>query len=137
VDLADQIGAFAESVDPGYTARAAYDGTKRGVQFGPYGALVGAGAGVLYGAFESAQEEYDPDDPSIPVDEYLPDQVNELRSRYATAAAGYRYGGRLGTYGRVVGTAIGAGIDVVRGGVDGVTPGGDDATGERADDEHA
>jgi hypothetical protein len=110
-DPARRIGAVVSSVDPKYTAKVAADGTKRGLRAGPYGAVAGAGAGVLYGVYASNREDFDPEEFSDPVSNHLP--VEELKDEYATAASGYRYGKRFGLYGGAVGTALGAGVDVM------------------------
>jgi len=110
-DPARRIGAVVSAVDPKYTAKVAVDGTKRGLRAGPYGAVAGAGAGVLYGVYASNREDFDPEEFSDPVSNHLP--VEELKSEYATAASGYRYGKRFGLYGGAVGTALGAGVDVM------------------------
>jgi hypothetical protein len=110
-EVARRIGAIASSADPKYTAKVAVDGTKRGLRAGPYGAVAGASAGVLYGVYASNREDFDPEEFSDPVSNHLP--VEELQSEYATAASGYRYGKRFGLYGGAVGTALGAGVDVM------------------------
>lgn len=110
-DPARRIGAVVSEVDPKYTAKVAVDGTKRGLRAGPYGAVAGASAGLIYGVYASNREDFDPEEFSDPINNHLP--VEELKSEYATATSGYRYGKRFGLYGGAVGTALGAGIDVM------------------------
>ncbi|KZN22683.1 hypothetical protein A4G99_18050 [Haladaptatus sp. R4] len=53
--LTVEIRQFLDEVDHRYAAKSAFNGARQGYAAGPYGAVLGAGAGTVYGAYNSTQ----------------------------------------------------------------------------------
>ncbi|MCO8256059.1 hypothetical protein NKF26_19810 [Haladaptatus sp. AB618] len=107
--LTVEIRQFLDDVDHRYAAKSAFNGARQGYAAGPYGAVLGAGAGTVYGAYNSTRDTFDPEaanpNEGIDVGQYL-DGIGHVRT-------GYEAGKRFGTKGKVAGAAIGAGVSVL------------------------
>ncbi len=106
--LTAEIRQFLDAVDHRYAAESAVKGARHGYAAGPYGAVFGAGAGTVYGAYNSTRPDFDPEAPipneTVDIGRYL-DGIGHVRT-------GYEAGKRFGTKGKVAGAAIGAGVSV-------------------------
>ncbi len=110
--LTVEIRQFLDEIDHRYAAKSAVNGARHGYFAGPYGAVLGAGAGTVYGAYTSTQPTFDPQT-SNPSNKNENVDIGRYLNGVRRVKTGYEVGKRFGTKGKVAGAAIGAGVSVL------------------------